>query len=608
MRWPSSWTTVSGRTRRVSEVVQGIGASPGIAIGPAHVVTFARLDVPHATVPADRVEAEVERFQQACQQAQRRTQELREGVEKRLGKVQAKIFEPQLMMLEDPDLIEGTLTYICESYLTAERAFSLRVLEFRSQWLDATHARVLDRVADLNDVSARVLAALTQAGAGDGLHGLPDDPVILVTGDLTPSRMVELDRRRVLGVATDAGTRTSHSSILARSLGLPCVVGLGDLSQRVRSGDELILDGRRGKVIIGPDDTEKHWFLDRDQRTRDTVEELEQLARLEPVTRDGERIGLYANLELPDDAEAAIDVNADGIGLFRTEFLVVGKATVPSEEEQFEAFRQVVQRMAPRPVTIRTFDLGGDKFPMFLPPIAEENPFLGWRGIRIYEMMPELLHSQLRAILRAAAYGTVQILVPMVNTVDEIQWVRRSLEEAREELEAAAVEYGDARLGIMLETPAAVAIASVLARHVDFFSLGTNDLIQYMLAVDRGNAQLTPFFDLYHPALLRYIRAAVEAAQAAGCPMCVCGEAASDPMGALLLVGLGVRVLSCSPGALLEQRKLIRSIDLGEISRVATDLLQAETGREIRKRFMAELGHVVGPAALEDDPSLSGLD
>lgn len=592
----------------MSEVVQGIAASPGIAIGPAHVLRWSRLEVPHATVAADRVSAEVERFNKAREEASRRTEELRARVEARLGPVQAKIFEPQLMMLEDPDLIEATLTYICESYLTAERAFSLRVLELRSRWLDATHARIMDRVADLNDVTVRVLSQLIDTGGDDGQHDLPNEPVILVTGDLTPSRMVELDRSKVMGVATDAGTRTSHASILARSLGIPCVVGLGDLSRRVEPGVELVLDGRRGKVVIRPDEAEKHWFQDRDARARETVRELQRLAKLEPVTRDGTRIGLYANLELPEDAEAAIDVNADGVGLFRTEFLVVGKAAVPSEDEQYEAFRAVIERMAPRPVTIRTFDLGGDKFPMFLPPIAEENPFLGWRGIRIYEMMPELFQNQLRAVLRAAAHGPAHLLIPMVNTVDEVRSIRRSMEAAQRELDSAGVEHGKAPLGIMLETPASVAIADVLARHVDFFSLGTNDLIQYMLAVDRGNAQLAPFFDLYHPALLRYIRAAVDAAGKSGRPLCVCGEAASDPMGALLLIGLGVRSLSCSPGAILEQRKLIRSIELSVVTRVAGWLLEAETGREIRERFIEELGETTGLSALDAEGSLSQQD
>jgi phosphotransferase system enzyme I (PtsI) len=558
-------------------------------------------------VAPDEIEAEIARFQTARQLAKQRTSGLRDQVESRLGSVQAKIFDPQLMMLEDPDLIEGTLTYICDSFLTAERAFSLRVLEFRSRWLDATHARVMDRVADLLDVQLRVLETLIdipspEVATDDG------DPVILVAHELTPSRMVDLDRNRVLGVATDAGTRTSHAAILARSLGLPCVVGLGDLSHRVENGVEIILDGRRGKVVIAPSESEKRWFHDRDERAKQTERQLEGTVAEEPRTRDGERIGLYANLELPADARAAVAVNADGVGLFRTEFLVVGKTAVPTEEEQYQAFKSVVDTMAPRPVTIRTFDLGGDKFPMFLPPIAEENPFLGWRGIRIYEMMPELFRYQVRAVLRAAARGQVRLLVPMVNTVDEIRGVRTIIAESVRELERDGIEHAECPLGVMLETPASVAIAAVLGRYVDFFSLGTNDLIQYMLAVDRGNAQLSQFFDLYHPALLKFIKEAVTAASASGVPLCVCGEAASDPLGSLLLLGLGVRSLSCAPSAVLGQKKLIRSIDLGQLERVVGGLLDAETGREIREQMVEVLGDVVDLSAVDADNNLSQSD
>jgi phosphotransferase system enzyme I (PtsI) len=589
----------------LAEIVQGIPASPGIVIGPARVVRWPGLNVPHATVPPERVEAEVARFHEARKRAIRCTAELRERVEQRLGAVQAKIFDPQLLMLEDPDLVEGTVTYIRESFLTAERAFSLRTLEFRSRWLDATHARVLDRVADLNDVQARVLSNLIDLPGSDALHGDPTEPIILVARELTPSHMVELDQEQVLGVATDAGTRTAHASILARSLGIPAVVGLGSLSHRIESGVELILDGQRGTVVIAPGDAEKHRFHVREVKARESAEELQDLAGLEPTTRDGTRISLYANLELPSDAETVVALNADGVGLFRTEFLVVGKTAAPDEEEQYAAFKSVVDIVSPRPVTIRTFDIGGDKFPLFLPPIAEENPFLGWRGMRVYDLIPDLFRSQVRAILRAAALGPVRLLVPMLNSVDEARWIRSVIESARRELSDEGIEHGECLLGVMLETPAAIAITELLGRHVDFLSIGTNDLIQYMLAVDRGNAQLSAYFDLYHPALLRYIDYAVKAAAQTHRPLSVCGEAASDPLGATLLLGLGVRSLSCAPGAILEQKKLIRTLDLSEIERIVGELLDAETGKEIRRRLYRVVSEAVDLPGLEADASLS---
>ncbi len=588
----------------MGDKVQGIPASPGIAIGSAYVIRWPKLSVPHATVAMEQVESEVERFKQAREQASERTRQLRSSVEIRLGSVEAKIFDPQLLMLDDPDLVDGTVTYISESFLTAERAFSLRVLEFRSQWLDATHARVMDRVADLNDVQLRVLAELTDVSMLGLERDLPTEPIIIVAHELQPSRMVELDPELVIGVATDAGTRTAHSSILARSLGIPAVVGLGDLSQRVVSGQEIIIDGRRGHVIIEPTDAEKHWFRDRKIKVNATEGELQELATLEPVTQDGTRIGLYANLDLPGDARRALAANVDGVGLLRTEFLVVGKANAPDEDEQYEAFRRVIDAMAPRPVTIRTFDLGGDKFPLFLPPIKEENPFLGWRGLRIYEMMPDLFRNQVRAIMRVAAHGEVRLLVPMVNSVDDVRRVRAVMDEVKRELEEEGTEHGDCMFGIMLETPAAVAIVDMLARHADFFSVGTNDLIQYMLAVDRGNAQLSPFFDLYHPALLRYIRDSVVAAEKLGRPICVCGEAASDTLGAVLLLGLGIRSLSCTPTTVLEQKKLIRSIDLGKIADVVQGLQDVETGQEIRRHVKHALADMVDLSYLDPDTSL----
>jgi phosphotransferase system enzyme I (PtsI) len=589
----------------VGEIVQGIPVSPGIVFGPARVVRAQALNVPHATVPGEKVEEEIARFQGARAEAIRRTRALREQVEGRLGKVQAKIFDPQLLMLEDPELIDRTITYISESYLTAERAFSLRVLEFRSEWLDATHARVMDRVADLSDVQARVLSALMDLPPPGALERGGSDPVILVAKELTPSHIVGLDPDLVLGVATDAGTRTAHASILARSLKIPAVVGLGDLSRRVEDGTELILDGSRGKVVVAPTDIERHRYHDREVKIKEAAEGLKHLIDLEPQTLDGVRIGLYANLELPRDAEAVVALNVDGVGLFRTEFLVVGKAAAPDEEEQYEAFKSVVERMAPRPVTIRTYDLGGDKLPLFLPPILEENPFLGWRGLRVYHLVPDLFHSQLRAILRAAAHGPVRVLVPMVNNVEDVRFIRSSLDAARDELKREKVDYGDPLVGVMLETPAAIGITEVLGRHVDFFSLGTNDLIQYMLAVDRGNAQLAPYFDLYHPGLLRYIRAAVQGAARAGRPVCVCGESASDPLAAALLIGLGIRSLSCAPGAVLEQKLLIRSLDLSKLEKLVLELQRAETGREVQDCLLGALSAVVDLPSLEGISSLS---
>lgn len=592
----------------MGETVQGIAASAGIVIGPAYVIRDPDLRQPHATIVAEHVEAEITRFRDACRAAQRRTEELRVAVEDRLGPMPAKIFDPQLMMLEDPELIDGTITYISESFLTAERAFSLRILEFRSQWLDTTHARLIDRIADLNDVQLRVLSHLIELEPeATSLLDL-DCSAIVVARELTPSRIVELNRDHVLGVATDVGTRTAHASILARSLGIPAVVGLADLSRRVEMGQEIVLDGHRGRVVIAPTKKERGWYHDTDVKARDRQRELASLVDAEPVTKDGVRVELNVSLELPVDANMPAAAAADGVGLFRTEFLVVGQSSVPDEEEQYEAFKSVVEIFAPRPVTIRTYDLGGDKFPLFLPPLAGENPFLGWRGARLYQQLPELFHNQVRAILRSAAHGPVKLLLPLINSVEEVRSVREVMARAARQLEKEGIDHGKCELGVMLETPAAIAIAEILARHVDFFSLGTNDLAQYALAVDRGNAQLTRFFDPFHPAMLRLIRDAVAAARRQGCPLSVCGESTSDALGVLLMIGLGLRSLSCSASALLEQKKLIRSIEVGRVEAVAGELLEMEMGDEIRARLIALLGEVGDPSAVGTAASLSRID
>lgn len=581
--------------------LQGVPASPGVVIGRAHRLRCPILQVPHENIEPGQVEAEIARFVEACERAKEQTRALRREVESRLGSVPAKIFESQLVMLEDPDLIDGALRYIRDSFLTAQRAFDLRLLEFRSQWLEVTHAMVVDRLADLADLRARVLSNLIEPADSDFASKLPEEPVILVASELVPSRMAELDRDRVLGIATDAGTRTSHASILARSMRIPAVVGLVDVSTRVESGSEVILDGVRGRVVIDPSDAERDWFRNRDVQLREARKELKELAALEPVTLDGIRLELHANLELPSDAEMADAVGPDGVGLLRTEFLVVGMNVVPDEEEQYQAFKDITEVFAPRPVVVRTYDLGGDKFPMFLPLLREENPYLGWRGIRVYPTIPKLFHNQVRAILRAAARGTVRMLLPLVNSVDEVVAVREVVAKAKRELENEGTEHALCPIGVMLETPAAIAIAEFLGRHVDFFSLGTNDLAQYTLAVDRGNAQLSEYYDPFHPAMLRFIRDAVVAAGRAGLPINSCGESASDTLGALLLIGSGVRSLSCAPSAIPQIKKLIRSIDLEHVERVAGELLDAETGKQVRDRLRSAFGEIVDlstPASL----------
>jgi len=560
----------------------GIPAAPGIVIGPAYVL---RLDVPrvsHVVVAPDDVEREVERFHEAREWAKARIKEVRDQTEARLGEVEANIFDPQLLMLDDVELIDRTVEYIRENRLSAARAFELRMVEFQSEWRRTGHPMVMDRLNDLTDVGNRVIRRLLGIDDPDYSLSHLEDKVILVARDLTPSLTVQLDRERVLGIATDAGTRTSHSAILARALGIPAVVSLGDLSQVVRTGQELILDGRAGRVVVEPTEREKSLYRERDVRVREWEQELVLLAHLEPVTPDHQPVLLRANIDLPGEAMVARSHGAQGIGLFRTEFLVVGRSTVPGEEEQYIAYRQAAEAFPEDAVYIRTYDLGGDKFPLFLNMPPEENPFLGWRAIRVCLDMPDLFRTQLRALLRATAHGDVRIMLPLVNEIDEIRRTRELLEEEEDRLRREGIPFNPGyKVGIMIETPAAALTAGVLARHADFFSIGTNDLVQYALAVDRGNARLAPRYNPFHPAVLKMLKQVAEAAQSAGIEVSVCGELASSPLGVFLLIGLGITALSVGPASLPEVKKVIRSVPAADAREAIDAALEAPTATEV---------------------------
>jgi phosphoenolpyruvate-protein phosphotransferase (PTS system enzyme I) len=575
----------------VNRVRDGIPASSGIVIGPARVLRMEAPTVPHGGgIPPERAEAEVARFREACVRVQEQIRRLQERTRERLGSVEAQIFEPQVLMLEDADLVGGTERYIRENHLTAERAFEWRVLEWEAQWSHTAHPMVLDKLNDLADVQTRVLRQLL---------GMPDPAIevligeekaIIVARDLTPSIAAQLDPARVLGLATDAGTRTSHSSILARSLKIPCVVSLSGLSEELQTGDELILDGRSGRVILHPTEEEKQHYRDLDFHVREWEQELLLLAHLDSRTQDGRHVPLRSNIDLPGEADSARAHGAEGIGLFRTEFLVVGRSSRPVEEEQFHAYRQVVSAFPDQPVIIRTYDLGGDKFPAFLHMPKEENPFLGWRAIRLCLDEPELFRSQLRALLRAMAFGDVRIMLPMVNQISEILQTRELLDQAVAELAAEGNPVGRPYvLGAMVETPAAALAAADLAPYVDFFSIGTNDLVQYTLAIDRGNSRLAHLYNPFHPAVVRLLDLVARAGREAGVEVSVCGELAASPLGAFLLIGLGVDSLSVGPSSLAEIKKVIRSIHHSKARAAAEAALSATTPQAVVEALVAEL-------------------
>ena len=571
----------------------GRPASPGIVIGPVHLLLWEVPDVPHRIVADEAIPQELARLHDAIDKAKARLQQVKKRAESHAGAEEAGIFDVQIMILSDMELIDSVEKLIRQN-LGAEKAFDLVLIEWRQNFARHTQPTIRERVGDLTDVHIRVLSILL---------GLPDhDPVdlpkgsnaILVTHDLTPSLTVQLDRETIAAIATDAGTRTSHVAILARSLGLPAVVGLRDATHRLKAGENVILDGSSGVIIADPNEAQIEAYSDRAQREMTNTAELLALSNAEPITVDGVRITLRANVDLPEEADAAAHSGAEGVGLMRTEFLVVGRATMPDEEEQYKAYTRVVKAFGNHPIVIRTFDVGGDKLPVGGFP-SEPNPFLGWRAIRMCLDEPELFKTQLRALLRAAMHGDVRIMLPLVVTVDEVRQARRLLETAAAELDARGVEYRhDLPLGVMVETPAAAVGADTLIGEVAFFSIGTNDLVQYTLAVDRGNANLASRFTPLHPAVLRLISRTVEVGHANGLEVSVCGEMASQPIMAFALIGLGVRQLSVAARSV----PLVKAIVRGVSAQVAREAAQAalatrtarDSERELRSRLLAAFG------------------
>ena len=589
----------------MSQILDGSPASEGIASGKIFLLQWGVPNVPHETVPPEQVAYEVERFHEAREWAKERIREVQAVTETRLGPVEARIFDPQLLILDDPAVVAGTVRYIEENHLKAQRAFEWRMLELQAMWSRTSQPMVLDRLNDLEDVMIRVLHHLL------GHHDPSDlareqDGVVVVARNLTPSLTVHLDPARVLGVATDLGTRTAHWVILARSLEIPAVVGLGRVAALAKEGQEAILDGRIGRIVLDPSPADHAAFQARRKRLKDWKEEIAVIARQESVTLDGQPVSLRANLDLPAEAAHAHAHGADGIGLFRTEFLVVGRNSMPSGEEQYEAYRQVAEAFPGGAVYIRTFDLGGDKFPMFLHMPREENPFLGWRAIRVCLDEPELFRTQLRALLRATAHGDVRIMVPMVNDVEEVRQVRELLESEEDQLKHDGIPYNKGyKLGIMIETPAAALDAAELARHCDFFSVGTNDLVQYTLAVDRTNTRLSKLYNPFHPAVVRQLHQVSRVGKAAGLEVSVCGEMAANPLGAFLLMGLDITALSIAWPALPEIKRVVRDVRMEDARRAARKALAAPTTADVTRCLLEGIGDSVDLKAFSGRWNLS---
>lgn len=576
----------------MQSVLRGIPASPGIVVGPVHLLRWEVPEVKHRLIDDAQIPDEIHRLHDAFDRARDRLRLLRTRAEAQAGPKEAAIFDVQVSILDDPQLALSVEALIRQN-LGADKAFDLVLLEWRQNFARHVAPMIRERVGDLTDVHIRVLSMLM---------GLPDhDPVdvprgsntILVTHDLTPSLTLQLDRECIGAIATDAGTATAHVAILARSLGLPAVVGLRNALRYLKGGELAILNGADGTLMIAPSDAEVTQARDAVAEEEGHAGELRELAHSEPLTRDAVRIVVRANVDIPEESEVGALSGAEGVGLMRTEFLVVGRTAMPDEDEQYAAYRRVMEAFAGKPVVIRTFDIGGDKLPVGGFP-AEANPFLGWRAIRMCLDESAMFKAQLRALMRAGVHGDLRIMLPLVVTVDEVRETRQLMLECVEELAALRVPFrDDLPLGVMVETPAAAIAADTLVRDVDFFSIGSNDLVQYTLAVDRGNANLAPRFTPFHPAVLRLIAQVQSTGAAHDIDVCVCGEMASQPLAVFALLGLGIRQLSVAPRAVAGVKRVIRGIRMSAASEAALAAMACGTAREaetlLRRRLRAEL-------------------
>jgi len=562
-------------------LLKGIGVSPGIAMGPTVTVRWALPEVPHRVVPRTQVEKEVRRLRAALKDVRGELMELRVRAEDRAGVDEARIFDAQLLMLEDKDFIGGVAELIRENQLTAEKAFEFKTLEVRDLWTAAGSPLLKERLADLTGVAIRVIHHLMhRRGAVDVWESL-SEPSILVARELSPGLTVQLDRDKVVGLISEEGTRTSHAAILAHSIGIPAIFGVRGAVARIRSGTKVILDGTRGTVLLDPTPAEIEEAERTDTRRRELSTRLEEAVAQPAVTVDGVHIALRGNVDLPDEVTPAKVHGAEGVGLLRTEFLITGHSELPDEEAQTNYFRHVGEAFPGQPVVIRTYDLGGDKFPAPFRGSPEANPFLGWRAIRVCLDEPAMFRTQIRAVLRAAVTANLHLMIPLVTRLDEVERTRDMMREEADRLEKEGVPAAKTvPLGVMVETPAAAVMADRFVEVSDFLSVGTNDLTQYTLVVDRGNARLADRFTPHDPSVLRLLKLVAEAARSAGKPASVCGEMASEPLSAFLLLGLGYETLSVAPPKLPLIKWLIRQVTTAQ-ARAAADAALAARSAEL---------------------------
>ncbi|MSU42142.1 MAG: phosphoenolpyruvate--protein phosphotransferase [Pedosphaera sp.] len=589
-------------SKQGEQIFKGIAASPGVVQGKVLVLDSDHIEAPQRRlVPEKKVAAEIDRLKAALVRTREQIRDVQARVRQRLGASDAEIFEAHALVLEDQVLIDQVTRFIREERVNAEFAFHQVTAQY-TQALDEVQDEYLrERASDLRDLSGRVLQNLTGKEAHHDLRRL-SEPCIILAHDLTPSTTAQLDRENTLGFATDVGGKTSHTAILAGSMGIPAVVGLKDAVRAMASGDFVLLDGFNGLIIVNPTDQTLFEYGQLERRKIDLHAKLAEIRTSPAITLDGQRVILSANVEQISDTAAVLDCGAEGVGLFRTEFLFLERDTLPTEEEQYISYHRVASALHPHTVIFRTLDIGGDKLAGMWQGAPESNPFLGFRAIRLCLQETGIFCTQLRALLRASAGGNVRVMYPMISSVDEFDEANRLLEECKAQLRQARVPFDEKlEVGAMIEIPSAALVADALARRARFFSIGTNDLIQYTLAVDRLNEKIAHLYNPTHPALLRLIQMTVEAGKRQGIWTGVCGEMAGDPALVPLLLGLGVDELSVSPPMVPTIKHLIRRLKLSEAREMAQAALQSESSVDILARSRA-LVQRVAPGLFESQP------
>ncbi|MGC5325361.1 phosphoenolpyruvate--protein phosphotransferase [Brevibacillus sp. SYSU BS000544] len=559
----------------------GIAAAPGIVIGRAVVKKETTIQITRKNVEDEHVQPELVRLREALLASEQDLEAIKEKARRDIGEHEAQIFEAHQMFLRDPEFVGGIETKIQQEKVNAEAAVEEVRDLFVSLFEGMDNEYMRERAADLRDVSSRVLKKLLKIEEADTAFA---EPTILVIHDLTPSDTAQLDKEKVIGFLTNIGGRTSHSAIMARTMEIPAVVGLSSITEVVKTGDLVIVDGLTGDVFVNPEQAKVKQFEEKRNAFQQQKAEWSKLVKEATITRDGHHVELAANIGNPEDAAQALANGAEGIGLFRTEFLYMGRDQFPEEEEQFEAYKAVALTMGKeRSIVIRTLDIGGDKELPYLPLPKELNPFLGYRAIRLCLDRVDLFQTQLRALLRASAFGNIKIMYPMIATLKELRQANNILEEVKADLRQRHISFNEEiEVGIMIEIPSAAMIADQLAKEADFFSIGTNDLIQYTMAADRMNEQVSYLYEPYNPAVLRLINQVIEAAHAKGKWVGMCGEMAGEETAIPILLGMGLDEFSMSASSILRARSLIKHLDKDKLKELAKHVLTLESGEEIK--------------------------